>query len=454
MLNWFKRRKAGKEPGSAPVLSADAEWQATYKHEGRFAEMVERYVQLARQNKSPYQRENLLGLACLYDHKPEEARDHFQRARGAAVGKSIETIGSNSVQALIGMRRYGEAWRIIEEKRRKGEHFHIASYVLLLLIQGQRDEAIAFYDLQPPVKFPEEMTMLGTIVACDPHKPESVDILRSILAEPRWMWVYVSLLRDLMLNYDAESFLAAMDREVQLEAEGTALATALAALPQFFADGRLQFLRKMVVAVLPTIKDAAARHALFEVLQGIDEAPAEANLPQDLRDAYVQFWRRFYGLYWRTIDRGRVDLAACRKVALEQLPADACTIASGVNDDGGAWSLHHSPSSGFGFWFYQSGKEVHFDLMEPSRIAKTLDNIAPAVRAVEAAPDLQRFLESEIRRGILHRPIRAEALREIAVKLEPPLRPPMLSLIAEYESREASVAGEPSDEAEAGRTST
>jgi len=297
-------------------------WVHPLLRDGRFDEIAKRYRKMSAATPRAVLRFAFLGLADLYQLNPDGAIPYFQQAMGGALGKTLNDLEHNVAVAYLQKGWVDKATAILEEHRRIHGRVSIVTYVLVLLLNGRRDDARRFYALNPITSGAK--AGLEALLTFDPRRPASLNNARAIQHDPYWR-LYHPVLPRLFAQWDAEVFFHDPNRCPRLVDQALLLLRQVEAAPAFFISPALQQMRRLLLVVSRRLESDEDCRSMHGLIHGYDEWAEELPVAEAVRQDWASFWRRLYYVIDHTaypaVDPTQTDLWITR-----QLPAGSIRV--------------------------------------------------------------------------------------------------------------------------------
>lgn len=310
----------------------------------KFNTVAKVYRFLSKHERNVVNKNNLLGIAALYEHDANKAIDYLSKSYRGAIGvRNLSNIGNNLAIAYLQNGWYNESLKLLESQRERGYLIFIA-YIISLLACGKVSEAKQVF---------EQNSFAGKkyvrpLIDFDPRHNETLENIRFLL-ESEKLWIYQPAIKYIYEQCMLEVFFQHEDRYQELQKEGYTLLEGFSRDPQFFKSATLQYLRSLLVKILPKVGTYEDCASLYGIIDNMDSYVATLEIDSKLKQDYISFWRKVLYLFWRTRTLKSFDIEYQPKFIKEQQPDDANQIMTYTN----TCCLYISDTLGIGIRSYQ-----------------------------------------------------------------------------------------------------
>ncbi|KPV42227.1 tetratricopeptide repeat protein [Alicyclobacillus ferrooxydans] len=362
------------------------------KRKREFAQISALYRKRALRASRPYLKKNLLGLAALWDHDTQTAVGLLEQSAAGIVGtQNQRTVNNNLAIAYLQAGRYQDALELLNEQRRNG-YVLIVPYVFALLTNRKRDEAKEFYAVHS-LSDPMEAEGIRVLLSFDPTDPTTLDNVRELL-DNQVFWLYEGVVRQLIQNWDLESFFARNERYEILLAQGKKLLAYLDTEPRLFSSPQLRWFRTIVSKIVPEIGTYRGCASLFGIIFGIERFVLELPMEPEWVAEAQSFWARLIYTFSRTVDLSANDLPIERARLRSLLPSDAVAV---LGERHPRCELYVSKLTGVAIRVEQiydaRGIHSYVDLLAKPHAEALQEVLQPLARLLGPSPGTEMVLE-------------------------------------------------------------
>lgn len=374
-------------------------WLDRLKDKCDFPKIAKSYRRLSKYSTNKCKRDNLLGIAALYDHNSKEAIRLFQAAIDGGVGLSIRTFKGNLATAYLQGNRYQEAAILLEELRGKGG-LPIIAYVLVLLLFDEIDTAKAFCQSNP--SHSEDSSSINILLQFSVDEPETLEAVKDLLKGQK-LWLYQPLLKDLIIKWETDILFHTKNRYEVLEQEGKNLLVELENHPTFFHSPEVKYMRSVLVLLLPRIDSYKGCSELWGLACNYDALAEGLPIEEKLKERLSLYWKKIYRVYLGTRSPEEYDKSSEKNFIESQVPPNATEIVKGNSrcslycSDDFPYALRVMPANN------QKIDFCYADFIEKSEADNIVADISPLIDLISEDSSTSRALEPLLYSLILDR---------------------------------------------------
>lgn len=374
-------------------------WLDRSKKKNNFNKIAKSYRRLSKYTLNKSKRDNLLGIAALYEHDSKEAVRLFQAAIDGGVGLSLRTFKGNLLTAYLQGNRYQEAAVLLEELRGKGG-LPIIAYILILLFYGERDAARGFYQSNPPHS--EDAADIKILLQFSDDQPETLEPVKNLSKEKK-LWLFQPILKDLIIKWETDILFQTRNRYEILEQEGKNLLLELENHPAFFQSHEVRYLRSALVLLLPRIDSYEGCSGLWGLIHNYDALAEGLPIEETLKEKISLFWKKVYRVYFGTRTPETYDKISEKDFIEAQVPPHTTEIIKGISrcslyySENFSYALRVLPANDQGIYF------CYTDLIKKSEADSIIVEISPLMGLIEEDSSTLEILEPLIYTLVLDR---------------------------------------------------
>lgn len=356
-----------------------------------YKQISEKYHGLANKEKRRFERDNLLGMAALYEHDSKTAIDLFKISLKEAPRGHVRAIEDNLATAYLQDGLHITALNLFEVHYENGG-VKVIAYILALLMNDREGEANTFYEYNRNMLDNQEKHFMELILSFSLSRTEIIEELEKIIKADE-LWIYQPVLKRIVLKWELLVFYNSTERHNILLTQGKKLLSEFQKQPELFNNENVKYMRSLISKIIQRINtyDDVAR--LWGIIDGIDELALKLPLDNKLCEECYLFWNRIYFLFSKTSNIETYDFEKEQKFIKEQMPLDAkstidCTHRCDLflND-----SLHFAirlvEIYKYDFSYY------YLDIVSEELAKEILTYANPISEIIKEVPSTEEFLE-------------------------------------------------------------
>ncbi|WP_183277087.1 tetratricopeptide repeat protein [Clostridium fungisolvens] len=386
---------------SSVIRRKKVAWLEKLKESGSYDEIANRYRKMASKQNKEYEKNNLMGLAALYEHDSETAIKYFQEANQFATGNYINMVEGNLAIAYLQNRWYHEALEMFDYQCENGS-VAIFPYILALIMNDEEEEAKKFYKLNIKELKDTEKEFIDLILSFSPTKKDILEKVKSKSDDSR-IWIYKPVIKDLIFKWNLIIFYNSTERQTILKEQGQKLLLDLKKQPQIFNSPEIKYMCSLISNVLPRISTYEGNSSLWGLIDNLDWFSFKLPLDEVMQEECNLFWSRIYYVFSRTSTADTYDFTKNQTFIKDQLPPDEKEVLDGSY----RCSLFLSSTLHLvvrvleidedGFKYFYS------DIVDETTAEELLMDVKPVIKLIKEHPETEEILEPLLYRLVYNR---------------------------------------------------
>lgn len=364
-----------------------------------YKQISKKYRSLANKEKRKFEKDNLMGVAALYEHDSKAAVEFFQNSLKEAPRDQVSTIEDNLAIAYLQNDLHIDALNLFQAHYENGG-VGIIGYILALLINDKEGEANTFYEYNINMLDNKEKYFMQLILSFSLLNTEVIEEVEKLIKDDE-LWIYQPVLKQLVLKWKLSVFYNSTERYNILVTQGQKLLSELQKQPELFNNPNVKYMRLLISVFITRINTYDGTAGLWGMIDGLDKLALKLPLNKELCEECHLFWSRIYFLFFKTATIETYDFEKEQKLIKEQIPSDAkssidCTHRCDLflSD-----SLHSAVRLiefyNYDFIYY------YLDIVSEELAKEILTYVRPICEIIKEVPSTEEFLEPLIY-NILH----------------------------------------------------